>query len=320
MSGASAMDTISLSVDIGGSKLVVGLVNRKGEILAKKRKVWDSLDARTVMSEIVESAESLLKENPGLEPAVIGATIPGLADPKVGLWVEASFSGIRGLPVAETLRNRFGLPAFADNDGQACAAAEKLFGACRDVTDFMYITVSNGIGGALCIDNHLCYGAHNAAGEFGHCIVVEGGRQCKCGNRGCLEMHAAGPAIPKNYAELGGAALSGGRIIDAAEIARRARQGEPAAVAVFELEGRLLGTVIATACNLANPRKVILGGGVSSAFPLFESALRDTLRARTYSSANPGIEVEPTRLGHDGGLLGAASIGFCRLEHFFCRE
>lgn len=312
------MDTIALSVDIGGSKYMVGLVDRKGNILAKKRKVWSSLDAKTVMREIIESADTLLKENPNLGPSVIGATIPGLADPGRGLWVEASFSGIRELAVAETLRERFGLPAFADNDGQACAAAEKLFGACRDVANFIYITVSNGIGGALCINNRLCYGAHNAAGEFGHCIVVEDGRPCKCGNRGCLEMHAAGPAISQNYAELGGAALPDGKPADAAEIARRARQGESAAIAAFELEGRLLGKVIATACNLINPQKVILGGGVSLAFPLFEASLCETVQARIYQSANPGIEIEPTKLGCDGGLLGAASICFCRLEHFFC--
>ncbi|HWP68730.1 MAG TPA: ROK family protein, partial [Rectinemataceae bacterium] len=119
------MNRIALSVDIGGSKYMVGLVDRKGNILAKKRKVWSSLNAKNVMREIIESADSLLKENPNLEPSVIGATIPGLADPGRGLWVEASFSGIRELAVAETLQERFGLPAFADNDGQACAAAEK---------------------------------------------------------------------------------------------------------------------------------------------------------------------------------------------------
>ena len=318
MNKDAAIDGVSLAFDIGGSKYVVGLVDRKGNILAKKRKVWDSLEARRVIREIIESAESLLEENPHIRPSIIGATIPGLADPGKGLWIEASFSGIRELAVAETLQEHFGLPAFADNDGQACAAAEKLFGSCRDVPNFIYLTISNGIGGAICIDNHLCYGAHNTAGEFGHCIVVENGRLCKCGNCGCLEMHASGPAISRNYAELGGAEPPEGRPADAAEIARRARLGEPAAIATFELEGRFLGKVIATACNLVNPQKVVLGGGVSLAFPLFESSLRDTLRTHSYFRANPDVEIEPTRLGYDGGLLGAASISFCRVEHFFC--
>jgi len=311
------MDAISLAVDIGGSKFVVGLVDRKGHILAKRRKVWGTLDARTVMREIIESADSLLKENVLCKPSVIGATIPGLADPVRGFWIEASFSGIRKLAVAETLGEHFGLPAFADNDGQACAAAEKLFGSCQDISDFIYLTVSNGIGGAVCIDNHLCYGAHSAAGEFGHCVVVEDGRPCKCGHRGCLEMHAAGPAISRNYVELGGSGLPGGGQADAAEIARRAISGEPAAIATFELEGRLLGKVIATACNVVNPQKVILGGGVSLAFSLFRKSLIETVQSHTYSSANPGITIEPSKFGSDGGLLGAASISFCRREHFF---
>ncbi len=311
---------ISLAIDIGGSKYMVGLVDRKGNILAKKRIQWNSLEARTIMSQIVESADSLLEENPRVRPTVIGATIPGLADPDKGMWIEATFSGIRELAVAETLQKHFGLPAFADNDGQACAVAEKLFGNCVDVSDFIYLTVSNGIGGAVCIDNHLCCGAHSAAGEFGHCVAVENGRLCKCGNRGCLEMHAAGPAISRNYAELGGAALPDGEPADAAEIASRARRGDQAAIATFDLEGELLGKVIATACNVVNPRKVILGGGVSLAFPLFEASLLDTVRRRVYRGANPGIELAPTLLGYDGGLLGAAGIGFCRLEHFFYRD
>jgi len=311
-------DSISLSIDIGGSKYVVGLVDREGNILAKKRKTWNSLDSGTVMREIIESADTLLAENSFIKPSVIGATIPGLADPARGLWIEASFSGIQGIAVAEILQEHFGLPAFADNDGQACAAAEKLFGACKDVGNFIYITVSNGIGGAICIDNHLCYGEHGAAGEFGHCVVVEDGRPCKCGNHGCLEMHAAGPAISRNYRELGGTASSYSEPIDAAEIARRARLGEPAAIATFELEGRLLGKVIAMACNLVNPQKIIIGGAVSLAFSLFEASLLDTVRTHSYSRANPDIKIEPSKFGSDGGLMGAASIGFCRLEHFFC--
>lgn len=316
---AAARD-ISLAIDIGGSKYMVGLVDRKGNILAKKRVQWNSLEARTVMRQIVESADSLLEDNPLVQPTVIGATIPGLADPGKGLWIEATFSGIRELAVAETLQKHFGLPAFADNDAQACAVAEKLFGRCRDVSDFIYLTISNGIGGAVCVDEHLCSGAHNAAGEFGHCVAVENGRLCKCGNRGCLEMHAAGPAISRNYAELGGAALPDGEPPEAAEIADRARRGDQAAIATFDLEGELLGKVIAVACNVVNPRNVILGGGVSLAFPLFEASLLDTVRSRVYRGANPGIELAPTMLGYDGGLLGAAGISFCRLERFFYRD
>ncbi|MDR3050254.1 MAG: ROK family protein [Oscillospiraceae bacterium] len=300
-----------LAVDIGGSKLMVGLVDRAGHVLARERRVWKYLDVDSVMRDILTLARALLAAHPGLpSPVLAGVTIPGLADPIRGLWLEASFSGIRDLPIAALLREQLRLPVYVDNDGQACALAEKCFGACRDVDDFLYITVSNGIGGALFLAGRLYAGASGTAGELGHCTVVEDGRACKCGLRGCLEMHAAGPGIARNYAELGGMPLPA----DAAEIARRAGQGEQIALDTYALEGEYLGRSLAWACNLLNPAKVVLGGGVSLSFPLFAPALHTALHARLYRSANPTLIVEPTALGYDGGLLGAAAVAFCRHE------
>jgi glucokinase len=109
----------------------------------------------------------------------------------------------------------------------------------------------------------------------------------------------------------------GGALVDAEEIARRAREGEPAAIAAYELEGYYLGVMLAMACNLLNPAKVVLGGGVSLAFDLFGEKLQDTLWARLYRSANRDLAVQPTAFGPDGGLLGAAAVGFCRNERLF---
>jgi len=306
-----------LAIDIGGSKYVVGLVTRVGQILAKKRHAWAVTDAGLAVKHITQGAKALLAEHPQHAPQLIGITIPGLADPRRGLWVEASFSGIRNLPIAEILERELGLPAFADNDGQACALAEKLFGLCRDTSDFLYLTVSNGIGASLFVHGRLCGGSDGNAGELGHCTVVENGRPCKCGNRGCLEMHASGPGIALNYTELGGKPLPDGMPADAEEIARRAIAAEPEALATYALEGEYLGKALAFACNLLNPAKVVLGGGVSLAFPCYEPSLRQALWARLYRSANRNLTVLPTALGYDGGLLGAASAGFCLSEGLY---
>ncbi len=311
------MNSIALAIDMGGSKYMVGLVDRQGHILAKRREVWTNLTADGVAEDVVKAAHSLLNAHPDISPQVIGATIPGLADPWKGLWMEASFSGIRNLPIAKNLETAFGLPAYVDNDGQACALAEKMFGACQNTTDFLYLTVSNGIGGSIWVHDRLVYGGDFTAGEFGHCTVVEDGRPCKCGKKGCLEMYAAGPGLSQTYAELGGAPLPDGRPADGVEIARRAREGEQIALHVFELEGTYLGRIIAMSCNLLNPRKVILGGGLSLAFSLYETSLKDTLKKHMYLAANPSLVVQPTTLGYDGGLLGAAAVSFSRLEHLY---
>lgn len=308
------MNVVSLAIDIGGSKCVVGLVDDQGAILAKRRFVWHTLNEKSMLADIFREGIALLEEHPSLSPAFIGASIPGLADPGKGLWVEASFSGIRNLPIAAALSETFLLPAYIDNDGQACALAERLFGAGRDAEDFLYITVSNGIGGSIFTSGKLYNGVNGTAGEFGHCTVVEDGRPCKCGLKGCLEAHAAGPAIARNYQELGGALMPDGKMADAAEIARRATLGEENALQVYAMEGLYLGKVIATACNMLNPAKVILGGGVSLAFPLFEASLLETVYKHLYRAANPDLKILPTPLGYDGGLLGAAAVGFMRKE------
>lgn len=297
-----------LAIDMGGSKYMVGLVTPLGEVLGKKRCLWEGQAGETILQQVEKSARELLKEFGGLCLTGVGATIPGLADAKTGTWLEASFSGVRNLPVAQWMAEAFELPSFADNDAQACALAEKLFGGGRDCKDFLYITVSNGIGGAAFSGNRLLQGAANCALELGHCTLVPEGRPCKCGNRGCLEAYAAGPGLSKTYEELTGSALGG------EEMARRARAGEKPAIRAFQMEGEYLGLGISWAINLLNPEKVLIGGGLSLASDLYMDRLCGTLQRTVYHTANPVFSVEPTSLGYDGALLGAAAVCLCRME------
>ena len=198
------MERCYLAFDVGGSKYIVGLIDRAGQVLGMRRGVWKALTQEAVLHTLLEEARALLSET-GAQPVACGVTIPGLADPAAGLWVEATFSGIRDFPICARISEALHLPAYCENDGQAYALAEMVFGSCRGVQDFIYMNVSNGIGGALVSGGRLLTGARGNAGEPGHCCAVPGGRLCKCGSRGCLEMHAAGPAIALNYQEAGGA-------------------------------------------------------------------------------------------------------------------
>ncbi len=135
--------------------------------------------------------------------------------------------------------------------------------------------------------------------------VEEDGRPCKCGKKGCLEAYAAGPGIARTYAELTGEDAGG------EAIARRARDGEAAALEVFRREGVYLGRMIGMAVNLLSPELVILGGGLSLAFDLYKDSLLKTVESHVYLAANPGLRVAPTPLGYEGGLLGAAALAAC---------
>jgi len=311
------MQDVVLSIDIGGSKYMAGLVDDRGNILDSLRGEWEELTARGIMQSIIASARRLLARRPNLQPKAIGATIPGLADPAKGMWVEACFSGVGGIAVAEELSASFGLPAYIDNDGQACALAERLYGACKDVRDFIYLTVSNGCGGAVFVNDMLYYGSGGNAGELGHVTVVDGGRQCNCGARGCLEMHAAGPAIVKNYIELGGVAEPGGQPANARLIAELARAGDAAALETYRMEGLYIGKALAAACNILNPAKIIIGGGVSLAFDLFEESMWQALNCSIYKNANKGLKIEPSPFGLTGGLVGGAAVAECGLNRLY---
>jgi glucokinase len=301
---------ISLCFDIGGSKYMTGLVDGEGRVLCAERREWDELTPEGVVASLAAAGTQLLQAHPDLHPEVIGVTIPGLAKPEEGLWVEASFSGIRDLPIGRLLREAFGLPAYGENDAKACALAEKLFGAARDVDDFLYVTVSNGVGGAVFAGGRLLYGS-GAAGECGHVTVEEGGRPCKCGKSGCLEVYAAGPGMSQTYETLAGERAAGD------EIAARARQGDTVARYVFELEGEYLGRMLGMAANLVSPELVVIGGGLSLAFDLYEPALLRSLRAHMYQAANPRLTVTPTPLGYHGGLLGAAALARCGMDGLY---
>lgn len=296
-----------LSLDLGGSKFIVGIVNEQGEVLAKERFLWKELTREAVMESILDAVRTFRNTHKE-ECRAIGVTIPGLADPEKGIWIEASFSMIRNLPIAEILTKEFGLPAYVDNDVNACAIAEKRFGCCKDVRDFAWITVSNGIGGALYLNDDIYYGAFGNAGEIGHLTVVEDGRACNCGSKGCLEMHAAGPAILKNYEEMTGETKT------AAELSEMARQGDKKALAVFAMEGRYLGTAVAALANLINPKKVVFGGGVMESFDLIESSMYEAYKENVYYYANEGLEIEHTELGYYAALLGAAAVAYRKLE------
>ena len=304
-----------LAIDIGGSKYMIALLDTEGKIIESNRYMWQELSARIVIESIIRSTRELLNKHKGISPIAIGVTIPGLADPKEGIWIEASFSGIRNINIRHLLESEFGIAVYIDNDAQACALAEKLFGSCKSTKNFIYMTISNGVGGALFINDDLYYGGFGNAGEIGHCIVVEDGNQCNCGNKGCLEMHASGPALVRNYIELGGSSRYFGKLIDAKNIAELAYKGDEIAIRTFELEGYYLGKIIALISNVINPEKVIIGGGVSLSFSLFEKSLKESLRNHLYVSANKNLEVSASQFGYNGGVFGAASIAICGKEH-----
>lgn len=306
----------TLGIDIGGSKILVGIVDEMGMVRCRRKRAFHDPNRQQVTTAILEESRAVLddpcwKDMQCEEIQAIGVSIPGLADSEKGLWVYAPFSKIANLDVRGLLQDAFRKPVFLDNDGNACAVGEKCFGCAKDVEDFLWITVSNGVGAGLVLNGQLYDGAFKGAGELGHVKVAENGVTCPCGAKGCLEAYAAGPAISRRYQEKTGGQTS----LPAIEIAELARRNDMAALDVFQKEGYYLGKAIASAVTLLNLPLVVIGGGVSGSFDLFAPELKKTLQEQMFLPANEAFRVLPTALGYEASLIGAGALAFYGMEN-----
>ena len=301
-----------LVIDIGGSQFRTALATVSDSGVEFASISQQLLSPNCTKEQLLKMLSNSIAESvPTGNYERIGVTIPGLAKPDAGIWVYACFSGIRNVPIAQILSAQYGnKPVFIDNDVNACAWAERRFGVCKKTENFLWITVSNGIGGGLILNGEIYRGCFGNAGEIGHFNVVEeNGFRCGCGNYGCLEAEAAGPGIARRYAALNKESPNVSALnTSAREIANRARAGDKTAQFVFEVTGRLIGRAASYAVNLLNLEKIVIGGGVSNSFDLLLPSMEASLRERIFREANPKVVFEKTGLGLDAGLAGAAAL------------
>jgi glucokinase len=297
-----------LAVDIGGSKYMTGLIRPDGTIIAQERRTWTAYTQPLIRAQLMQAISDMLLAHSDVEIAGGGATIPGLADPESGIWRSTEFMGIKDYAIATDFEREFSIPFFIENDGRACVLAERYFGAGQGCDNFLYITVSNGVGGGLFLNGRLHAGAFGNAGEIGQVVVVENGRLSDDGTAGTLEMYAATAGLVQNYIEAGGDRSEPGAGLNGKHIAALARAGYAPATEAFRLEGYYLGKAIAAVHNVLDLEKVILGGGLSLAFDLFKPSLVETVRTQTYKRTYESPEIAVTPLGYTGALFGAAAL------------
>lgn len=295
--------TAVFAVDIGGSKLLCGLVTPEGEILnTEKRLLGEDVTTEFLEDTILELRDLLLHRTPDTEITACGMTIPGVADAKNGIWTYACFSGISDYRIAEIMREKLGVPVYIENDGNACAWAEKVFGNCKDCDDFLWVTVSNGVGGGMVLNGRIYRGVNEGAGEIGHLIVEKDGRTCPCGHKGCLEAMAAGPGIAKRYFDLTGEEKS------AAELSVLAKAGDETAAKVMKDTGIYIGRGLGKAACILNLKRYVLGGGVMQSFDMLIDDIRAAFAEEAFAKPNQDIDIIRTGLGYEAGLMGAAAV------------
>lgn len=231
----------------------------------------------------------------------IGVGIPGLMD-RAGRLVLAPNLGWRDTPIRPLLQEALGAPVFVDNDTKAAAVAERLFGSCREIDDYLYVTGHSGVGGGLFLGGRLYRGASGFAGEIGHVTVAPGGRPCGCGKRGCLETYVSEAAI------LAQAQERGRDLPDLPALARAAEAGDPALRALLDEVGAHLGTAVAHAANILDPGLVVLGGNLSIVAGLVLPALERGLASHALGPIGARLRIQVSPLGADAVPIGGIAL------------
>lgn len=294
------------AVDIGGTKIAVGMVDDNGRVLARAQSPTDCQSYSASLDSIVHMLRETTSKA-GVEMKGIGIGSTGPVDPIRGAFGDVDFlPGWRGQNLVQDLEQRFKVRAALENDGDAAALAEAGWGAGRDRTRLIYITVGTGIGGGIIIDGKLYRGVDGAHPEVGHQVVDPSGPQCSCGFRGCWESLAAGPAMvtwidahaPAGYLHKPG--------ITAKRICELARQGDEIAQQAVEHEAYYLGLGLANLINLFTPDAIVLSGSVMKSADLFLVRIREVIRKGCRFVPAEKTELALASLGDDTNLIGAA--------------
>jgi glucokinase len=312
------MNESLVGVDLGGTQVRAIVCDREGHILSRAATLTLAHEGRdAVIRRILDTIIDAVGPRLWTEIAGIGVGAPGPLNPYSGVVVHApNLPGWEDVPLRQLIAERFCLPVALGNDANLAALGEQRFGAGRGVDDLVYMTISTGIGGGIISGGELFLGHGGFAGEVGHQTILAGGPLCGCGNHGCLEALAAGPAIGRmgrEAAEEGRGeallALAGGDVsrISARVVSQAAAAGDATAIEIIRRAATYIGIGLANLANILNPELYVLGGGVTHAGPLLFDTIRETIR-RTAMLATRDVRVERAVLGDDVVLWGAVAL------------
>jgi glucokinase len=301
---------LAIGIDVGGTHLRAASVGVEGPVGPVIRRASEV----AVASELVASVVAVLEEldaGPG-SPVAVGLGMAGLVD-RDGRVRYGPNVGIREAPLAQLLREALGDPdrtVRVVNDASAAVVGEHRVGAARGHRDVVMFTLGTGVGGGAIVDGHLLEGAHGFAGEFGHLIISEGGRDAPSGIPGTVEAYVSGTAMAREAAEAVDAGLAGARAVNSRGVVAAAVAGESWASTVLERVGARLGLAVASVVSVLDPSIVVIGGGAGDAaaeflLPAARASFAEHLMGSVHRPLPPLV---PAALGDDAGLIGAGLI------------
>ena len=309
------------AIDVGGTKTMVGIVGQDARILTKRHFATNTSDYEAHFADCYVRFNECLSELGFTINDVegIGVNLNGMVDAATGVLLQAPFSGWYNVDVKGCFARMFGTEKiYPENDVNSCAVGELIFGNACD--NFLWVTISTGIGGAIIVDRKLLHGYNSCAGEIGH-VKVEFDHpvQCCCGQWGCAEAHGSGTAITRMFSEkvkknreLSEILAARNLPVDAKSCSIIAAEGNRIAIEVNHTAGKYIGRALSYAANLLNPHKIYIGGGVSNSLEQLLPAIREEFSRATIKQC-ADVEIVKTALNYDAALIGAAALSFSKI-------
>jgi glucokinase len=307
------------ALDIGGTKLLAGIIDDTGELVVRRR---IETRASRGAADVITRAASLLRElaqEIGIETerlTGIGCSVPGPLDSERGVVIFSPNLAWRDVPVAAILSEQLGVFVKIEDDARCAALGEARRGGARGAQNAVYVTISTGIGAGVIVNGRIYRGSHGCAGEVGHMTLDASGPPCACGNMGCFESLASGSAIAARarQALLHGdetllarfrdepALLTSEQVIDAAN------RGDGVASRILETAALYIGIGLAAVATAYDPQVIVLGGGVIRPDGMLLRRAREVFQARVIQPLGSLVRIVPAELGDESALWGAAAL------------
>lgn len=317
----------AIGIDVGGTKIAAGLVNRTGEILHRyTTRAHAEQQPEVVIRAIEEAYRCLIKES-GVAVAdieAVGLGFPGNTNGPAGIvLVSSNLPAWNRFPLRDTLRERLGVPVVLENDTNLGAVGEHRYGAGRGTRNMGYVTFSTGYGLGIIINNSLYVGHTGTAGEVGHAVIEIGGPPCTCGKNGCVMAYASGVGISRMaYEQINAGADTllrqvvppDGRRFPGEAVVAAAQQGDAVAREILRKAGYYAGAGLSMIVEILNPELIVVGGGLVRIGPLLWDPMLAAMREHTQPELWDSVRVVPWRLGDDLGIIGAAAKVFAEAE------
>jgi glucokinase len=298
--------THAIGIDLGGTKILAGVVTREGEVLRRHERATPATQDE-LLAELDQAIAELRDDSVG----AIGLGIPAPIDQRRGRVFPAVNTPIAGIDLRDRMRDRHGLPIGLDNDANCACIAEWLAGAARGVSDVVMLTVGTGLGGGVIANGRPFRGATGAGVELGHVVIVHDGRPCqgRCTGRGHLEAYVTGLAATERAQEAFGPAA------DAHRLVRLANEGDETARAILSDIGRHLGSGMGSFANVFEPQLIVIGGGFGmAAWEYLIPSADEVLAREALQPMRDEVRVVRAELGTAAGLIGAAFVAFEALD------